>query len=151
MPVRWSSSPSILGSLAPHWAYLQDVWAEARAAPLSRRKALLVASLLDAYADRLFAAQATPGDILVFRAALAAQSAPLALIFGLAARLDDVVPVTEFIKVPLETYGQLRVEDFMVSLYNGNSIQRQFLALPNGDRLDLLETLASAIAALQMA
>jgi len=146
MPVRWTSSPSILADLAVHWAYLQGAWTEAQAAPLSRRKALLVAALVDSYADRLFAGQDAPGDILVFRSDLAARSAPLALVFGLVARLDAVVPVTEFVAVPLETYGQLRVEDFMVSLYNGNSIQRQFLALPNGERLDLLETLALAIA-----
>ena len=137
-----------MAELSAHWDYLQDAWAEAQAAPLSRRKALLVASLVDAYADRLFSAQPSPGDILVFREDLAAGSDALRLIFALAARSADVVPSTAFVAVPLETYGQLRVEDFMVSLYNGNAIQRQFLLLPDGTKRDLLDTLAQAMAAL---
>ena len=137
-----------MAELSAHWDYLQDAWAEAQAAPLSRRKALLVASLVDAYADRLFSAQPAPGDILVFREDLAAGSDALRLIFALAARSADVVPSTAFVAVPLETYGQLRVEDFMVSLYNGNAIQRQFLLLQDGTKRDLLDTLAQAMAAL---
>lgn len=49
----------------------------ARAAPLARRKALLVALLIDAFVDRLFAVGGRGDDILAYRAELVQRFAPL--------------------------------------------------------------------------
>lgn len=116
---------------------------------LSRRRAMLATLLCDAYADRLFAAQTAEDDILRFRERLAAGSPALALVFALAAgRPDGPRLVTEAVRVPLGEYGRLSVEDFMVSLYNGHTVQRVRIALPDGSRRDVHEALAEAIAAL---
>lgn len=123
--------------------------AAARAAPLSVKKAWLAALLVDQAADALFAA--TLGgqgeDILAFRAALAAGSEPLALVFGVAGRGFDLV--TEAVEVPVADYPSLGVEDFMVSLYNNRTVQRVRIALPDGARRDVHEVLAAALEALQ--
>ena len=121
--------------------------AAARAAPLSARKALLAALLVDAVADAHFAAEAKGGDILAFRESLAAGSDALALVFALAARRADLV--TEAVTVPLADYGQLSVEDFMVSLYNANTVQRIRIVTPDGRRVDVHDVLAAALAALR--
>ena len=135
------------GTWADHLAYLEAEFADAVAAPLSARKALLCALLADALADRLFAADPTTGDILEFRAALACRSPALGHLFALAAGRSRLV--TETVAVPLERYGELDVADFMVSLYNGHTVQRVRLALPDGGRLDIHLVLAEAIEALR--
>lgn len=113
------------------------------------RKAMLVAALIDAYVDRLFAAQAEPEDILEFRAALAASNSALRMVFDLCAqRSNGPRLVLEAVQVPIRDYGALSVEDFMVSLYNDHSVQRLRLVLPDGTRTDMLETLREAIAGL---
>jgi hypothetical protein len=140
-----------LADLAAHVAYLQAEHAAAVAAPLSARKALLVVMLIDAYVDRLFAAQAETGDILEFRRALAAKSPALGLIMALAMqRADGPKLVTEAVEVPLVDYPRLSVEDFMVSLYNGHTVQRVRLVLPDGTRRDMHEVLREAIADLNL-
>ena len=121
--------------------------AAARTAPLSSKKALLAALLVDAVADARFAAEAKGGDILAFRESLAAGSDALALVFALAARRADLV--TDAVKVPLADYGQLSVEDFMVSLYNANTVQRIRIVTPDGRRVDVHDVLAAALAALR--
>ena len=121
--------------------------AAARTAPLSSKKALLAALLVDAVADARFAAEAKGGDILAFRESLAAGSDALALVFALAARRADLV--TDAVKVPLADYGQLSVEDFMVSLYNRNQVQRLRIALPDGRREDVHAVLDAALADLR--
>ena len=134
-----------------HCTYLAAAFAESLAAPLSARKAMLVAVLADAYADRLFAAGGTGAeDILSFRAGLAAQSEALALLFALCA-LRDGGPrlVTEAVEVPIADYPKLSVEDYMVSLYNQNTVQRVRIALPDGGRRLAHEVLADAIEALR--
>jgi hypothetical protein len=55
---------------------------------------------------------------------------------------------TEAVIVPVAEYGTLPVEDFMVSLYNDHTVQRLMLVLADGARVDMLETLREAIAAL---
>jgi hypothetical protein len=111
---------------------------------LSRKKAMLAAHLVDAYADRLFAARAEPaGDILEFRAGLASAHQALATIFDLVAGRVELV--TEAVEVPLADYGKLGVEDFMVSLYNGHSVQRLRIVGLDGSRQDVHEVLAAAI------
>ena len=56
--------------------------------------------------------------------------------------------VTEAVEVPVTDYPQLGVEDFMVSLYNGRTVQRVRVALPDGGRADVHEVLETALAAL---
>jgi len=99
--------------------------AAARAAPLSARRAMLAALTLDAAADAL----AAGGDVLAVRAELAETSEALRLVFALCAmRPDGPRLVTEAVAVPLGDYGTLSLEDFMVSLYNGHSVQRVRIA-----------------------
>lgn len=133
-------------SLAAHREYLQTEWAAAQAAPLSIRKTLLVASLIDAYADRLFAADDTADDILVFRSALVDETPVLDPIFALCSQRPDgprlVLSPTE---VPLSQYTQLGVADFMVSLYNNHTVQRVQFAYPDGTQLDAQTILGAAI------
>lgn len=133
-------------SLAAHWDYLQTEWAAAQVAPLSIRKTLLVASLIDAYADRLFAADDSAEDILVFRAALVAETPALGPIFALCAQRSDaprlVLSATE---VPLSQYSRLGVADFMVSLYNNHTVQRVQFAYPDSTQLDAQTILGAAI------
>jgi len=119
--------------------------AAARAAPLARRKALLVAMLIDAYVDRLFAAGGMGEDILAFRAGVMQSSEPLERIMGLCGPGGEPSLAIESVAVPLPEYGQLSVEDFMVSLYNDHSVQRLVIVLSDGTRHDMLDTLAAAI------
>lgn len=129
--------------LAAHLAYLKAAQAEALAAPLSARKALLVAMLIDAYADRLFAAQTEAEDILEFRAGLVTASPALGLVFDVAAGRARLV--TEAMKVPVADYGTLSVQDFMVSLYNGHTVQRVRVVGADGARHDVHVVLAEAV------
>ena len=136
-----------MAELATHLAYLEEAVADARQAMLSRRKAMLAAHLVDAYADRLFAVRAEPaGDVLEFREGLASTSPALAAVFDLVGgRIELVI---EAVEVPLADYGKLGVEDFMVSLYNGHSVQRLRIVGPDGSRQDVHEVLAAAVEAL---
>jgi hypothetical protein len=113
--------------LAAHWDYLEGQWRAAQAAPLSRRRAYLVVYLIDAQVDRLFACSGK-NDVLAFRAELIAQDDALASVLDLAAQREGGPRLeVQTIKVPLANYGQLSVEDFMVSLYNDHSVQRLML------------------------
>ena len=133
-------------NLGAHLSYLETEFAAACAAPLSARKAMLVAQLVDAYADRLFGAQAGFDDILDFRDSLAARTPDLAKVFALAR--GDARLATAAIEVPIAEYDLLAVEDFMVSLYNQHSVQRVFLVTPDDTR-ELVHLLAEAIAAVR--
>lgn len=108
---------------------------------------MLCALLVDAYADRLFAADPEADDILVFRATLAAGSHELRHVFDLAAGRLQLV--TEAVPVPIGEYHTLAIEDFMVSLYNDHSVQRVLITLPGGARLPVHAVLAEAIAVLK--
>lgn len=112
---------------------------------------MLVAALADAYVDRLFDADPTVDDILVYRAEAAARSPALGQVMALCAGDTGFAVVTEAVVVPLAEYGSLDVEDFMVSLYNDHSVQRLRLTLPDGGRSDMLDVLEKAIAALERA
>jgi hypothetical protein len=108
-----------------------------------------VCGLADAYADQLFGEQHGTDDILEFRRGLASLSPELGLCFAIVrgeARL-----VTEAVQVPLSDYGQLRVEDFMVSLYNDHSVQRVRIALGDGTRLPAHDVVGQAVAFLRAA
>ena len=89
-----------MDSLRQHRDYLEGEWRAAQAAPLSARKARLVAMLIDAYIDRLFAATPNAGDILEFRAAVAARSVALGRIMALCAQQAGMRLVTEAVTVP---------------------------------------------------
>jgi len=107
---------------------------------------MLAALLLDAEVDRLFAG----GDILNHRATLAAASPALRLVLELCAmRPDGPALLTESVEVPLAEYDRLEVQDFMVSLYNGHTVQRVRIAAPDGTRHDVHEVLAAALADLR--
>jgi hypothetical protein len=135
-----------LADLARHLGYLEEAVADARTAMLSRRKAMLAAYLVDAYADRLFRARAEPAaDVLEFRAALAGAHPALASLFDLVGGRAELV--TEAVEVPLAEYSKLGVEDFMVSLYNGHTVQRLRIIGPDGSRQDVHEVLAAALEA----
>ena len=138
-----------MASLAEHWAYLEAEWQAAQAAPLSLRRAMLVAALLDAYADRLFAAAPEADDILVFRAELAAAVPALGQVFELCAqRVGGPWLVVEAVSVPVSDLGALPVEDFMVSLYNDHTVQRVVVAWPDGRRRLAHDVLGEAMRAL---
>ncbi len=121
--------------------------AEARQAMLSRKKALLAAQLIDAYADRLFTARnEAAADILAFRAGLGEASPALGLVFDLVAGRAELV--TEAVGVPIAEYSKLSVEDFMVSLYNQHTVQRVRIATGN-ERHDVHAVLETAVEALR--
>ena len=107
---------------------------------------MLAALLLDAEVDRLSAA----GDILAHRAAISVASPALSLILDLCAmRPGGTCLVTEAVEVPLADYAGLEVQDFMVSLYNGHTVQRVRIATPDGGRHDVHECLQAAFQDLQ--
>ena len=119
-------------------------------APLSRKKAMLVALLVDGAVDEAFAGRAGGDDILAFREEQASRSAALRLVLELAAmREDGPRLVLEAVEVPIRDYGRLKVEDFMVSLYNDHTVQRVRIALPDGRRQDAHEVLAEAVGAVR--
>jgi hypothetical protein len=137
-----------LADLASHWEYLEAEWQAAVDAPLSQRKVLLVAMLIDAYVDRLFAADHSAEDVLEFRRARAAASPALGLVMQVAMQAGAQLR-TEAVPVPIADYAALAVEDFMVSLYNDHSVQRVVMIASDGERFDAQEILADAMAALQ--
>lgn len=109
---------------------------------------MLAAHLVDAYADRLFSARVEPAaDVLEFRAGLAVAHPALAAIFDLVTGRADLV--TEAVEVPLGDYGKLGIEDFMVSLYNGHTVQRLRIVAPDGRRQDVHEVLEAAVKAVR--
>ena len=138
-----------MADLARHRAYLAEAIAAAQAAPLSRRKALLAAMLIDAYIDRVFATGGLGDDILDYRAMVAERWAPLGLLLRLCAQQGDVELVIDAVAVPIEDYGGLSVEDFMVSLYNDHSVQRLLLVSSDGARHDMQAVLSAALTALE--
>ena len=131
-------------------ALLDAAMAAALNAPLSRKKAMLVALLVDGAVDEAFAGRTEGGDILAFREEQASRSATLRLVLELAAmREDGPRLVLEAVEVPIRDYGRLKVEDFMVSLYNDHTVQRVRIALPDGRRQDAHEVLAEAVGAVR--
>ena len=134
-------------TLEPHLTAATAAIAAARAAPLSAKRAMLAALLLDAAADAMFAASGED-DILEFRARLAAQSDALRLIFALCAlRQNGPHLVTEAVAVPAAGYATLDIPDLMVSLYNNRTVQRVLIA--DGDeRHDVHEVLEAALGAI---
>lgn len=134
-----------------HFACLDAAFAEAEAAPLSAKKAMLVALLVDALVDRNFAASATASDdLLTFRQEIAMRGPALAEIMALAS-LKAAGPrlMTAAVDVPISDYGGLSTPDFMVSLYNGHTVQRVLIERPDGTRAEIHPLLREAIAELK--
>ena len=141
-------------TLAEHFALIEEENRASLAAPLSARKAMLVAVLLDQFADRGFAvhrAQAPEKvflaeDLLHYRDTLGDRSPALAAIFSLCAfRPGGPVLKVVAIEVPIADYPQLPVEDYMVSLYNKNTVQRVVAALPDGTQTLVHGVLGQAV------
>lgn len=138
-----------MAELSAHRAYLDGEWRAARAAPLSLRRAMLVAMLIDAFVDRQFAADPSADDILAYRAARAAAAPALGVVLQICAQADGPKMTLEAVTVPLEAYASLSVEDFMVSLYNDHSVQRVVIAWPDGRRALAHDVLGEAMVALE--
>ena len=141
-------------TLAEHFALIEEENRASLAAPLSARKAMLVVVLLDQFADRVFAAHRAQGpekvlyaeDVLAYRAALADRSPALAAIFSLCAlRPEGPVLKVVAVEVPIADYPQLPVEDYMVSLYNKNTVQRVVIASPDGTQTLVHRVLGEAV------
>jgi hypothetical protein len=112
------------------------------AAPLSRRKAMLLALLVDE------AIGAGAEDPLAQRAAIT--DAALAIVMELAAvREGGARLVLEPVVVTAAEAGGLREADYMVSLYNGATVERVRIAWVDGRREDALGVLRQAVAALE--
>ncbi|MET3900212.1 hypothetical protein ABIB57_004175 [Devosia sp. UYZn731] len=139
--------------LEAQFALMLEEHRHSLAAPLSVRKVLLVAVLLDHFADRVFAQfRDAPErvfgapDVLAWRAELAARSAAVGLVGELASgRHDGAMLRVDAITVPIADYPALAVEDYMVSLYNQNSVQRVLIVRRDGSTVLAHEVLASAL------
>ena len=146
------SSPEPALSLA--LARIREAYRTALTFPLSSRKTLLVAVLLDNVCDQAFAelrgrhpeSPFHADDVLAFREHLRMQAPALHLIFGLCAfapgspRLE-----TRAVAVPIEAYRGLSVEDFMVCLYNAGAVQRVVIVEEGGGTHLAHEVLGEAI------
>lgn len=121
--------------------------AEAEAHPLSVKKAMLAALLIDAEADRRMP---VGGDVLGWREELAASAPALALVFELCAmRAGGPRLVVEPVEVAVKDYSTLPVEDLMVSLYNRRNVMRVRIAVGDA-RHDVHQVLHEAMAALDI-
>ncbi|MEO6396626.1 MAG: hypothetical protein ABIO40_12045 [Devosia sp.] len=138
-------------SLEQHFSYAEAALADAVAAPLSARKARLVAALIDALIDRCFDAGRTGAeDILAFRTKLLDSSPALASVVALAAARPDGPQL----RLDVESlrpgvYAGLSEAQYMVSLYNGSTIPRLFVLFPDGTRQNAPDLLAGALDALR--
>src|SRR5215216_6743247 len=96
--------------------------------PLSRKKAMLLALLIDAQID----AQADD-DLLAYRAALAKANPALGLVMDLCAmREGGPSLVLEPVTITAADAASLREADYMVSLYNAATVQRVRFAWRDG-------------------
>lgn len=135
-------------ALAHHYGYLGGALAEAVTAPLSRKKTLLVMLLIDGFVDRLFEARGMVTDRLAYRAELTAGSPALRLVFEVTAGRAGLEIRT--VPVPLEEYGGLSTADFMVSLYNANTVQRLMVVPNGGEPVPAPQVVAEAMTKLDM-
>ncbi|MDB5530091.1 MAG: hypothetical protein JWR51_3194 [Devosia sp.] len=140
-------------TLEAQFALILEEHRHSLAAPLSVRKVLLVAVLLDHFADLVFAqfrdrperVFGVP-DVLAWRATLAAQSAALGQVAELASgRHDGATLRIDAITVPIADYPALAVEDYMVSLYNQNTVQRVVVVKRDGSTALAHDVLAAAL------
>lgn len=104
---------------------------------------------MDAFLDRIAEATGGSTDILEFRRQAGAGSPALARMMRLACHVADGpnLSVGEH-AVPIEHYGALAVEDFMVSLYNGHTVQHLVILETDGAEVPALAEMDSAMSAL---
>lgn len=142
------------------FARVEEAFDAARVHPLSSRKTLLVAVLLDNFCDQAFDAlrRSPPArvfdaeDVLAFRERLRAEEPALGLIFDLCASAPGGPRLeTRAVAVPIEEYGGLSIEDYMVSLYNANTVQRVVIAVEDGPLQLAHEVLGKAMTYLNKA
>jgi hypothetical protein len=140
--------PSTWAEFAEARARAAEALQRAEEAPLSRRRILLAALLLDEALEALCKASGAD-DILAFRVMARQAHLALADLLDLTA-LAEAGPSLrlETVEVPLADFGRLDLPDFMVSLYNQHSVQRARMAWADGRREDALPILARALAAL---
>ena len=141
-------------TLADHFALVDAEYLASVKALLSIRQAWLVAVLIDHLPDRVFSAyrETAPEkvfnaeDLPAYRALLRQNSPALAAIFDLCAmRPEGPTLKLVAVEVPIAEYHKLSVEDFMVSLYNQNSVQRVVVAWGDGRQTLAHEVLGEAI------
>jgi hypothetical protein len=141
-------------TLAEHFALIEEENRASLAAPLSARKAMLVLVLLDQFADRVFAAYRAQSpekvffaeDVVGYRGALGDRSPALAAIFSLCAfKPEGPVLKVVAVEVPIADYSGLSVEDYMVSLYNKNTVHRVVVASPDGTQTLVHRVLGEAV------
>jgi hypothetical protein len=143
-------------TLADHFALVDDEYQASLKALLSIRQAWLVATLIDHLPDRVFAAYRDTApekvfnaeDLPAYRTILRQNSPALATIFDLCAlRPEGPTLKVVAVEVPIAEYHKLSVEDFMVSLYNQNSVQRVVVAWRDGRQALAHEVLGEALSA----
>lgn len=121
----------------------------AQEAPLSRRRILLAALLIEEALEAVSRVSGA-GDILAFRSDVRQADGAVDALFELTALADDGPWLRlETVEVPLADYGQLDLPDFMVSLYNQHSVQRARIVWKDGRREDALALLAKALVAFE--
>lgn len=111
--------------------------------PLSRKRAMLLALLIDAEIDARAA-----GDLLKHRAAVADPA--LRLVMELCA-MRDTGPalVLEPVAITAAEAASLPEADYMVALYNSATVQRVRIAWAEGRREDALAVLRAAVTCLE--
>jgi hypothetical protein len=128
-------------SLSDHFALIEAELADLDAHPLAARQSRLVMVLLDKLADRAYFAwrETAPErlggaeDIVAWRDLLRTRCPAMAAIFDCCALPAAGGLVTRAVEVPIAEYPLLSTADFMVSLYNQNTVQRVLLVLPGGE------------------
>lgn len=140
-------------TLAEHFALIRAEIADLDAHPLAARQAKLVLTLLDKFADRVYLAhrdtapeKLAAADIVAWRDLLRARSPALDAIFEACAVPPGAELVTRAVDVPLADYRRLSTADFMVSLYNGLTVQRVLLVAPDGTARLAREVIGEALA-----
>ena len=141
-------------TLADHFALVEDEYRASVKALLSIRQAWLVAVLIDHLPDRMFEAYRKTApekvfkaeDLPAYRAILREKSPALAIIFDLCAmRPEGPTLKVVAVEVPIAEYHKLGIEDFMVSLYNQNTVQRVVVAWGDGRQALAHEILGEAV------
>ena len=141
-----------MGELRGYIERAEAAWSDVQAAPLSVRKALLCAALIDDLAGRAFTAWHHDPELVfgtedapAFRRALRGASEAIGLIADLCGMRPDAPRlVAKAIALTAADYPLLAVEDYMVSVYNAGTVQRVVMVGPTGERL-AHEVLADAL------
>jgi hypothetical protein len=146
-------------TLADHFALIEAEIADLDAHPLSARQTKLVMTLIDKFADRVFLdrreqhpdrvveiAGRRLEDGIAWRDFLWEQSPALRAIFDVCAIPPLATLETRAVEVPIPEYPRLSTADFMVSLYNRNTVQRVLLVFPDGETQLAREAIGGAMA-----